>query len=46
MWVVMRERERVENVFFSFFSLLQYVFFKREIKKRCVCRSGDGKELE
>jgi len=26
MWVVMREKEGVENVFFSFSYLLQYVF--------------------
>jgi len=28
------------------FYLLQYVFFEREIKKRGVCGSADGKELE
>jgi len=33
MWVVMRERESVENVFFSFFYLLQYVFFKERLKR-------------
>jgi len=34
MWVVMRERESVENVFF--FYLLQYVFFFKERLKRGV----------
>ena len=46
MWVVMREIESVENVFFFFFLLPSIYFFLREIKKRCVCGSGDGKELE
>ena len=36
MWVVMRERESVENVFFSFFFYLFQYFFKREIKEK-VC---------
>ena len=45
MWVVMRERESVEN-FFLLFSTSFNMFFLREIKKRCVCGSGDGKELE
>jgi len=46
MWEVMREKESVENVFFSFFFyLLQYFFFERD-KKEGVCGSGDGKELE
>jgi len=40
------ERKRECREFFSsFFYLLQYVFL-REIEKRCVCGSGDGKELE
>jgi len=45
MWVVMRERESVEN-FFLLFSTSFNMFFLREIKKRCICGSGDGKELE
>jgi len=46
MWVTMREKESVENVFSSFFYLLQYVFYKERSERRCVCGSGDGKELE
>jgi len=30
----------------EFFSTSFNMFFLREIKKRCVCGSGDGKELE
>jgi len=47
MWVVMRERKSIENVFFSFFLfyLLQYFLRKRD-KREGVCGSGDGKELE
>jgi len=30
MWVVMRGRERVDDIFFLY--LLQYVFFKRDQK--------------
>ena len=37
MWVVMRERENGENVFFSFFYSTSFnIFFKREIKEK-VC---------
>jgi len=37
-----RKRECRECFFFFFL----FSFFLREIKKRCVCESGDGKELE
>jgi len=47
MWVVMRERESVENVFFSFFYSTSFnIFFKKRDKREGVCGSGDGKELE
>ena len=45
MWVVMRGRESVEDVFF-FFLPPSICFFKRDQKRRCVYGSGDGKELE
>jgi len=47
LWVVMRERESVENVFFSFFSTsFNMLFFWKRDKKGGVCGSGDEKELE
>jgi len=37
MWVVMRERESVENVFFFFFALTPSIcFFKRDKKDLCM----------
>jgi len=41
-----KEIGRVENIVFLPPSICFFVLFEREIKRRCVCGSGDGKELE
>ena len=37
-----REKESIENLFF----LPPSICFLERLKKKCVCGSGDGKELE
>jgi len=39
-------RECFLLLFSTSFNMFFYVFFEREIKRRCVCGSSDGKELE
>jgi len=44
-----REKKSIENAFFFYSYLLQYVFFlfgERDKKMRCIGGNGDGKELE